>query len=136
MTTTAVETLKSALDQANLNKLATALQQVQLGTVMTPVVHDTGTITASATVTLPSAALLVQAARVATSGTATSVGSYLVGDASATPSKPAGGASLGAGVASISANGLTVTFPNTITRVTIQYLPRPTTALTSAFNRS
>lgn len=136
VTTTQTETLKSALNEANPNKLADAMAQIDLGDILTPLVTDTGAITASATVTLDPPALMVQAARVVTSGTAASVGSYLVSDASATTSIPPGGASSGAGVAKISADGTTITFPNTITRAVIQYIPLPATDLTDAFTRS
>lgn len=89
-----------------------------------PIVEDTGTITASATVALTKAASMIQSTRVVTSGTAGSVGSYLVADSGATPVIPTGGASLAPGVAKISADGLTLTFPNTVTRVVTQYIPR------------
>lgn len=88
------------------------------------IVEDTGAISASATVTLTQAALIVQSARVVTSGTGASVGTYMVADNGATPTLPTGGASAGVGIAKISADGLTITFPNTITRAVIQYVPR------------
>lgn len=131
---TSTQTLKDMLNQSNPNDLADALKQVQLGDVLTPVEHDTGTISATATITLPgNGALLVQSARVVTSGTAASVGTYLVGDSGSTPALPAGGASAGAGVASSSADGTTITFPNTVTRVVVKYIPRSALALTEAY---
>jgi len=139
-TSTAVKTLKATLDAANPNELADALRQVALGTLLTPVVYDSASTyaggAASATIALDPPALFVQSARVYSSGTAASVGSYMVGDANATVSKPAGGASAGAGVAKLSADGATLTFPNTVTRAVIQYLPLPATALTDAFEQA
>jgi predicted RecA/RadA family phage recombinase len=88
-----------------------------------PILEDSGTISASATVVLAQAALMIQSTRVVTSGTAGSVGCYLVADHSATPCLPAA-ASTQPGVATISADGLTLTFPNTVTRVVTQYIPR------------
>ena len=133
VTSTSKDTLKTVLDRANPNVLADALALVDLGTVLTPIVKDTGSITASATITLSPPALLIQAARIVASGTAASVGSYLVSDAGATMCIPTGGASLAPGVAKISADGATLTFPNTVTQAVIQYIPRPATDLASQF---
>lgn len=130
MTTTTVKaTLASVLDQANPNSVADALRKVKLGTLLTPKQLDTGTITGIATVTLDPPALLVQSARVVTSGTAGSVGAYIVADASATPAVPAA-ANTNPGVASLSADGVTLTFPNTITRAIVTYIPRSDTDMT------
>lgn len=124
VTATKTETLEDVLNSGDIAKMASAVQRMKVGQMLEPVVTDTGTITASATVTLSPPALHVQSARVVTSGTAGSVGSYLVADAGATTSVPPGGANVGAGVATISADGTTLTFPNTITRAVIQYVPR------------
>lgn len=134
MTTTATRTIKMVLDDADPNEVADALRKVKLGTVLTGLVEDTGVISASATVTLTKPALMIQSARVVSSGTAASVGTYAVGDASTTATLPTGGASSGVGLAKISADGLTLTFPNTITQAVIQYIPRPYTALTTKFD--
>lgn len=137
VTTTAKETLLKVLNDADPNKIADALAQADIGTMFTPTQFDTGTITASATVTLPGqGALLIQSARVVTSGTATSVGSYLISDAAAVMIIPPGGASVAVGVGRLSADGKTVTFPNTITRATIVYIPKPAADLAGDFKRS
>jgi hypothetical protein len=133
VTTTSKDTLKVVLDRAHPATLADALAKVDLGTVLTPIVLDTGVITASATITLSPPALLVQSARIVSSGTAGSVGSYLLSDTGAVMAIPAGGANLTPGVGRISADGATVTFPNTVTQAVIQYIPRSATDLASQF---
>lgn len=132
-TTTAVETLKVNLTKAVPDELPDALRQVDLGNLLTVKEYDTGTITASATVALPEEALMVQSARIVTSGTAGSVGSYLVSDSSATLAIPTGGASLAPGVAKIGTDNKTITFPNTVTRAVIRYVPGSKTALATKF---
>jgi len=134
MTTTFKETLLTALNDANLNKLADVFAKIDLGTILNVTEYDTGTIPASATVALPGGALLVQSARVVTSGTAGSVGPYHVSDAGATPAvQPTATAYAGAaiGLASLSADGTTLTFPNTVTRVVVRYIKKPAVALSS-----
>lgn len=135
MTTTAIRTNKLVLDDADPNEVSDVLRKAKLGTILTGLVEDSGVLNPEAlTVTLTKPALLVQAARVTVSATnALSVGAYVVGDAGATPVVPVGGANAGAGVASISADGLTITFPNEIGRAIIQYIPRPYVALTTKF---
>jgi hypothetical protein len=134
MTTTVVQTLGVILSAAQPGNLADALHKVDLTGVLTATEYDTGTISASATVTLPSpGALIVQSARVATSATGASVGTYVAGDSGSTPVLPTGGASAGLGIASLSADGLTLTFPNTITRAIVRYISKPATALTALF---
>jgi hypothetical protein len=126
------DTLAVELNTANPDTLADALRKVQLGSLLASVEYDTGTITASATVSIPApGALLVQSARVVASGTIGSVGTYLVGDSAATPAVPGGGVS---GVAKITADGLTITFPNTVTRAIVRYIPNPATLLSNSFN--
>ena len=108
-------TLKTELDRADLNRLSELLAKLKLGTMLELQEYDTGTITAAAAVTIPGGALLVQSARVVTSGTAGSVGCYLCADSSATPCLPTA-ADARPGVAALSADGTTVTFPNKIGR--------------------
>lgn len=145
MTTTAAQTLGTLLTQADPNTLADALRKVDLGNLLQMKEYDTGTITAVAAVPLPEDALLVTSARVVTSGTAASVGTYLVGDSSVTPLLPPGGASVAVGIASaqgiaapgagLTAGGYitTVTFPNTVTRVVFRYLAAPSVRLSTIF---
>lgn len=144
-TATAVQTLKIALTKADPNEIADALRKVDLGNMMQVKEWDTGVITATAVVTLPEGALVVQSARVVSSGTAASVGTYMVGDSAVTPLLPPGGASTAVGIASaqgITAPGAaltgtgnitTITFPNTVTRVVVRYLAAPTNAITAKF---
>lgn len=145
MTTTKTDTIKEVLTKADPDQLPDALRKVDLGNLLQMKEYDTGTITGVAAVPLPEDALAVTSARVVTSGTAASVGTYLVGDSSVTPLLPPGGASVAVGIASaqgISAPGAgvtgtgritTVTFPNTVTRVVFRYIAAPKTLLTTKF---
>lgn len=125
-TTTKADTLKEVLTKADPNQLPDAFRQIDLGAMLAGKEYDSGTITASATVVLPEEAAIVQSARIVTSGTAGSVGTYLVGDSGATPVIPTGGASLAPGIAKIGTDRRTITFPNTVTRVVVRYLPMKT----------
>lgn len=129
-TKTVQATLQSMLDQANPETLADLLALIKLGTILTPKKVDTGTISASSTVTLSPPALVVSTVRVVTSGTGGAVGAYGVTDAGGTPIVPPGGASAALGVCTISDDGTTLTFPNTITRAIIEYVPRSNSSMT------
>lgn len=94
----------------------------QVGTAITMIEEDTGTVTASATVKLKYPALFVSSTRVVTSGTAGSVGAYLVADSAVTPAVPAA-ANTNPGVAKLGVDNQTLTFPNTVTRVITKYAP-------------
>ncbi len=133
-TATVAVTLGATLDAANPVDVADALRKVKLGTLLTPTVYTSGTIDAIAAVPLPSAALMVMSARVVTSGTGASVGTYIVADAGVTPLLPPGGAGVAVGIAALAADGTTVTFPNTVTSVVITYLPRSAASMTGGFN--
>jgi hypothetical protein len=132
MTTTATRTLQDVLNDADLNQLSAALYKVQLGELLEIQEYDTGTITATADVTIPGGALLVQSARVVTSGTAASVGCYLCADSGATAYLPTA-ASQRPGVAVLNAAGTQVTFPNTVTRAVIRYIKKPANAISGSF---
>jgi len=132
MTTTATRTLQDVLNDADLNQLSAALAKVQLGELLEIQEYDSGTITGTASVTIPGGALLVQSARVVTSGTAGSVGCYLCADSGATAFLPTA-AGERPGVAVLNTAGTTVTFPNTVTRVVLRYIKKPATALTASF---
>lgn len=147
MTTTARSTLKSALDLARPGQLEVILAKMKLGTMLTPLKRVFTGLTASATADLTAidgtdetvgasntnrlAALAVTYLRVDASGTAASVGSYVVGPPTATLLIPPGGANTAVGVARLSDDGKTLTFPNTITGFTIQYIPRSSVDMTS-----
>lgn len=135
-TTTTPETLAQVLSKADLNKLADALRQIDLGAMLAPAEYDTGTITGADAITLPgNGALLVQSARVH-AGSATFVGTYAVGDSGATPLTAATASVVG--LAKLSADGKTITFPTgtTATRVVVRYIPAPATLLTADFKRA
>ncbi|MDB4930539.1 MAG: hypothetical protein JWM10_3023 [Myxococcaceae bacterium] len=131
MTTPATPTLQSELNRADPNNLADMLRKVQLGELLEIQEYDTGTITAAAAVTIPGGALLIQSAHVVTSGTAASVGHYHPGNSTSTPLLPPGGANTAVGIASVAADGSTITFPNTVTRVILRYIKKPAVALTT-----
>lgn len=145
MTTSVVQTLKAILTKADPNELPDALRKVDLGNLLQVKEYDTGTITATAVVTLPESAIVVSSARVVTSGTAASVGTYMVGDSAVTPLLPPGGASAAVGIASaqgITAPGAaatatgvitTITFPNSVTRAVIRYVAASTVPTTDTF---
>jgi len=121
-TKTSSLTLAAVLDNANAAQLGYAFLDLNLGTMLSGTEYDTGTITDIATVVLPYEAAVVQSARVVTSATGGSVGSYLVSDSGATVYVPTS-ASNQLGVATIGTDRKTITFPNTITRAVIRYLP-------------
>ena len=88
MTTSTVQTIKEVLTKADPNEIADALRKCNLGNMFQVKMYDTGTITGVATVPLPESALHVLSARVVTSGTAASVGTYMVADNGVTPLLP------------------------------------------------
>lgn len=153
-----IKTLAQALDEADPNLIADAIRQSKLGTMLTPLKRTFTGLTAAASfdlttidgtgetvgVTNPNRlpALLVENLRITASGTAGSVGSYVAGDVGAVMIVPPGGASVAVGVARISDDGKTVTFPNTVTAFVISYLPAAARGpaglklMTDAFERS
>ncbi len=152
MTLTANKTMQQVLNQSNLNWLPTVFQKLKLGNMLSPVkVSVTGLTAASAiditTTTFRDAAtisgldretadllpqiLAVKTLRVTASGTANSVGSYGVSDAGGTAVSPTAGANMG--IALLSDDGRTLTFPTTVTAFVIEYIPRSDTNLSSVF---
>lgn len=125
MTVTANQTLAGALDEANPNKIADALQKVKLGSLLTPTTETISQASAT-TVALASPALLVSSIRV-TGGTALA-GVYKVTDSGGTPVDSAT-----LGVATISDDGATLTFAAAVTDCVVQYIPRSNTDVTSDF---
>ena len=131
-TTTARETLKVALDQANPNKIADALAKTALGTMFTPVEYDTGVITGATSITLPgTGALLVQSV-IVVSGTESAT-PHIPVDSSATPGQIG---ATGIYTAKVSADGATLTFSANVTRGRVRYIPNPAALLTDSFARS
>jgi hypothetical protein len=138
MTTTVRPTLKAALDKAQPHILSDVLAKVKLGTMLTPLKRAFTGLSAAASFDLTAidatgetagasnpnrlAALSVIALRIVTSGTAASVGAYVVTDTGGTAVTTDTGARVG--IAKISDDGKTITFPNTVTAFTIEYMPR------------
>lgn len=140
-TTTFIRSLQLVLDQALPGEFVDGCRSLKLGTTFTPLKRVFTGLSASATVDLtaldatgetpigatnPSRlpALVVTYLRVDASGTAASVGNYIVGPPTSTLLVPPGGANTAVGVARLSDDGKTLTLPNTITGLTIQYVPR------------
>jgi len=145
-TKTVTDTIGAELTKANPGTLPDVMRLMDLGNMLQMKEYDTGTISAVAAVPVPEDALAVLSARVVTSGTGASVGTYMVGDSAVTPLLPPGGASTAVGIASSQgvANGgaaaaavggvlSTVTFPNTVTRVVFRYIAGPKNKLSAAF---
>jgi hypothetical protein len=124
-------TIATELTRADPNDLADMLRKCDLGAMFTMQEWDSGTITASATVTPPGGCLLIQSVHVVTSGTGASVGHYIAGNSTSTPLLPPGGANTAVGICSVSADGVTITLPNTVTRVIVRYVKKPATALST-----
>ena len=143
-TFTALRTLKLVLDEANPTEIADALRILKLGTINAGLKRTFTGLTAAASfdLTLIDAtgettgtanpnrlpAFTVRSLRVTASGTGTSVGSYVLTDAAGTPTSPA--TSTVAGIATISDDGKTITFPTTVTAFVIWYVPRPVSLAT------
>jgi len=133
MTTTAVETLKSALNEANPNKISDALAKVDLGSMFTIAEYDTGSITAADHIHLPSpGALVVQSVRVVAAGTA-ATGPRIVLDSGATAAQIG---STGIYVCTVNTAGTIITFEGTVTQVVVRYIPNPAADLTASFASS
>ena len=130
MTTTSVDTIQSALDKANPNDVADCLHQVKLGTMVTPLkrvftgvassaIQDLTLLDATGETTgvgnpkrLP--ALIVNTLLV-TAGAAASGGRAVTS---------AGASAATSTFAKISDDGKVLTFDNTVTGFTIEYMPR------------
>lgn len=152
MTTTKTETIQEVLETANLNQLADGLKKIDFAKMLATVkAAMTGLAAAAAfditTAAVKAAAIVggivlesgenlppigaVVSLRVTASGTANSVGTYAVGDAGSTPVSPTAGANVG--LATLSDDGKTLTFPTTVTAFVLQYQPRAAAALTTKF---
>lgn len=73
------------------------------------------------------------ALRVTASGTGASLGTYILTDSGGTAIIPPGGANAAVGIATLSDDGKTITFPNTVTGFVLEYLPRAATDLETAY---
>ncbi len=140
-TRTLTDTTQSVLDQAEPGLLASALQQVKLGTVLTPMKQTFASLTSAAAQQITTAAaaaaatpgvntnqepaattlppiLAVTAGRI-TAGTAHQ-NPFIVTDSGGTPTDPSSGIS----VATLSDDGTTLTFGAAVTGFVLEYIPR------------
>jgi hypothetical protein len=128
MTTTADKTLAGVVNDANPNNIADALAKVKLGTLLTP---QTRAIVQASSVDVildpPALGPASVTARV-TAGTALA-GVYRVTDTDGTEVDSAT-----LGVATLSADGGTLTFAAAVTELVVDYIPRSAVDMTSDFN--
>lgn len=143
-TATKDQTVQSCLNDANPNEIADALQKVELGNVISPVKVTFAGLAASATLDITTAAakaaatvtgltlalgenlpamLVVRTLRV-TAGAAAAA-PRVTTDAAGTPS---------ATYATISDDGTTLVFEDTVTACVLEYLPRSATPLSTTLN--
>lgn len=156
MTTVQRKTIRQILDESDLNELADVFAALKIGKSLSRVRVVAAGLTAAAAFDITTAAFkalctvtgydlatgenlppigIPCSLQLVASGTAGSLGSYILGDVAATPAIPAGGASVTPGVARLSTDGKTITFPNTVTAFTFTYYPRTELELNStAFN--
>lgn len=144
MTLSVATTLKSVLNSGKPAQLADAAKVMQLGTMLTPLKRaftglTSGTVfdltaidatgeTAGASNPLRLPALCVNTLRVVTGSTG--VGAYIVTDAGGTAVTAA--TSTVVGIALLSDDGKTLTFPVALTAFTIEYIPRSTVDMNAA----
>jgi hypothetical protein len=133
-------TIQSALDQARPGQTDDLLALIHLGTMLTPLKRIFTGLASSATQNLteidatgettgPSNPNRLAALLISTLRSAAAV--YIVTDAGGTASAP--GAS-GPGIALISDDGTTITFPSAVTAFTIEYMPRSYTPMTTTYD--
>lgn len=147
-TTPADRTIQNILNTGNLNDLSLVLQKIKLGNVLGTVKVVCASLAATAAPVITGSAvrlastitglergttenlppiLAVKTLRCTTSGTGTTVGAYGVTDAAGTA--VTANTSTVMGVALLSDDGTTLTFPTTITGFVLEYVPRPNTDL-------
>lgn len=148
MTTTATKTktIRRSLNSGNLNELGVNLQRAKFGNMLEPIKITVAGLAAAAAVDITTAAVKAAATiagglelesgenlpaigqvvglRISASGTAASLGAYIVSDDGATAIVPPGGAGAAVGIAKLSDDGKTLTFPNTVTGFVLTYIPR------------
>lgn len=150
-TTSKVSTFQRLLAKMDLNILADLFRKMKFGRTLGPVKVTVSGLTASATPDITSAAVKsaatitgidldtgenlppigrVLSLRISASGTGASVGTYGVTDAGGTAIVPPGGASAAMGIAKLSDDGTTITFPNTVTGFVLVYYPRIAVGMT------
>lgn len=145
-------TLRDQLNRSDLNAIADIAKKIKLGDTLSLVKATVTVLGATATPDITSAAVKaaavvtgiqldtgenlppigqVVALQVTASGTAASLGAYIVADAAATAIVPPGGAGVAVGIAKLSDDGKTLTFPNSVTAFTIRYYPQSAVPLTA-----
>jgi len=153
MTTTKTRTIRAALDDASLGELSSLLTLMKLGTILSPIKvvaqgltaaasHDitTAAFKALATITgitldtgenLPALGGCLSLRCTANTG-GTHVGTYILTDVAGVMLTPA--TSTACGVARISDDGKTITFPGAdITAFILEYMPRADTSPDTAY---
>jgi hypothetical protein len=145
MTTTKNLDHRAILNSGSENQLGVLARKLKLGNMLSSIKVTFAALTAAATIDITTAAAKAAgtidgidldtsenlpaigaclALRVTASGTAASLGTYILGDTGATAIIPPGGAGAAVGVAKISDDGKSITFPNTVTGFVLEYMPR------------
>ncbi len=137
MTTTKTDTVQAALDAANPNDLADALQLVKLGTMLTPLKRVFTGLSSSAAFDLTLIDGSGETAGVSNPNrlAALLVGTMLVtaGAAASGPRAPTSDAATATSTFfRLSDSGKVVTFDNTVTGFTIEYMPRPQVTMSNS----
>lgn len=137
MTTTAVTTLKSALDNGNPNQLGDIAAKIKLGTMLVPLKRTFTGLTSASSFDLtlidatgettgianPNRVAAQAIATLRVTAGAAAAGARAVTDAGGTPS---------AALATISDDGKTVTFEAGVTAFVVTYSPRAAVSMTAA----
>jgi hypothetical protein len=147
-------TIRDVLNNSDLNEVADVLKKIKAGNMFSRIKVVAAGLTAAASFDITTAAFkalstitgitlqsdetlppigMALGLQLTASGTAGSLGTYLLGPVTATPAIPAGGANVTPGVARLSDDGKTITFPNTVTAFTFIYMPAPFVALNTEF---
>lgn len=114
------DSIKDVLDNGDLNRLADASRAMKLGTMLAP--KKVTVVQAAAATILLDPPALPATVRARVTGGAAAAGPRQVTDA---------GGAASATVATISDDGKTLTFENTVTDAVILYVPRPAVDITS-----
>jgi hypothetical protein len=156
------ETIQSELDRGNANTAADCFRKMLLGSMLCRLKAVVTGMTAASTVNITTILTALGAAvvtvtginlqggdlkvlppilalrslRITASGTAGSLGTYVLSDVGGTAIVPPGGAGAAVGIVTLSDDGTTITFPNTITAFTIEYLGGSNTDMTTFFEPS
>lgn len=144
-------TIQRALESATPNNIADLARATKLGKVLSTIKVVVTGLTAASAIDITAAATKAAATisgvalnageglpaigqvvslRVSASGTAGAVGTYGITDSGGTAIVPPGGASAAMGIAKLSDDGTTLTFPNTITGFVLVYKAKPTDSQT------